>query len=251
MQNNILSVIIPIFNAKASLIRCIDSVVLQDLTPEQGKSSIADSLELILVDDGSTDGSAELCENIKRQYEDDSCHIVVLHQQHAGVWAARKAGFEASTGELVTFIDADDFLGKNTYSKQMEFFQCADDVDVVEFPVAKFYNEFLKKEVIEHAVDFYSSFENYLYDTKTKGHTFIFNKIFKRQMLISDSGDANLQSAMTWLSKARRIVTNDGGMYFYTYSPNGLPYEKNMQQIEHKFSTKELIMRKLKKICKL
>ncbi len=239
MENNILSVIIPIYNAKASLMRCIDSVVLQEL-----------SLELILVDDGSTDGSAELCENIKRQYEDDSCRITVIHQQNAGVWAARKTGFEASTGELVTFIDADDFLGKNTYSKQMEFFQCADNVDVVEFPIAKFYNDFLKKEVIEHAVDFYSRFDDYLYDTKTKEHTFIFNKIFKRQMLVSDSGETVLHSAMNWLGKARRIVTNDGGMYFYTYSPNGLPSEENMQQIDHQFSKKELILRKLKRFFK-
>lgn len=233
----LLSVIIPIYNAKASLMRCIDSVVLQDL-----------NLEIILVDDGSTDGSSELCENIKRQYEDDSCRIKVIHQENRGVWASRKTGFEASTGKLVTFIDADDFLGRNTYSKQMEFFDCADDVDVVEFPVAKFYNDFLKKVVIEHAVDFYSSFEDYLYDTKTNGSTFIFGKIFKREVLISDSGEAELQSAMNWLTKARRIVTNDGGMYFYTYNPNGLSQEENTQRINHSFSKMDLIKRKLKKL---
>lgn len=233
----LLSVIIPIYNAKASLMRCIDSVVLQDL-----------NLEIILVDDGSTDGSSELCENIKRQYEDDSCQIKVIHQENRGVWASRKTGFEASTGKLVTFIDADDFLGRNTYSKQMEFFDCADDVDVVEFPVAKFYNDFLKKVVIEHAVDFYSSFEDYLYDTKTKDSTYIFGKIFKREVLISDSGEVELQSAMNWLTKARRIVTNDGGMYFYTYSPNGLSQEENTQRIDHHFSKMDLIKRKLKKL---
>ena len=136
--------------------RCVDSIVLQPV----------DKMEIILVDDGSTDGSSGICDNIKRQYEDENCEIKVIHKENGGLSTARNAGIAASTGELITFIDSDDFLGRNTYSKQMEFFECADDVDVVEFPVAKFYNEFLKKENIEFTVDFYDSPIDYLYETE-------------------------------------------------------------------------------------
>ena len=243
--------------------RCVDSIVLQPL----------DKMEIILVDDGSTDGSSGICDNIKRQYEDENCEIKVIHKENGGLSSARNAGIAASTGELITFIDSDDFLGRNTYSKQMEFFECADDVDVVEFPVAKFYNEFLKKENIEFTVDFYENPIDYLYETEAYHHAYAWNKIYRRcifspqdptQTLPIREGlkkhdfvaeDENTHSeaikhlpsyggggggrgagpfyedgktfedllAMPlWLSRARRIVTSDGGFYFYTFNPDGI-----------------------------
>lgn len=249
-----LSIIIPVYNAKGTLMRCVDSIVLQPL----------DKMEIILVDDGSTDGSGALCDNIKRQYEDDDCQIKVIHKENGGLSSARNAGIAASTGELITFIDSDDFLGRNTYTKQMEFFECAEDVDVVEFPVAKFYNDFLKKENITFTVDFYEKPIDYLYETEAFCHAYAWNKIYRRCIFSPtptlppggggvkyDSQDENSNSkakinlsptgggvggglyadgktfedllAMPlWLSRARRIVTSDGGYYFYTFNPDGI-----------------------------
>lgn len=200
--------------------RCVDSIVLQPL----------DKMELILVDDGSTDGSGALCDNIKRQYEDENCEIKVIHKENGGLSSARNAGIAASTGELITFVDSDDFLGRNTYSKQMEFFECAEDVDVVEFPVAKFYNDFLKKENITFTVDFYENPIDYLYETEAFRHAYAWNKIYRRcifsptpAILFPDSKTFEDLSAMPkWLSRARRIVTSDGGFYFYTLNPDGI-----------------------------
>lgn len=236
-----LSIIIPVYNAKGTLMRCVDSIVLQPL----------DKMEIILVDDGSTDGSGALCDNIKRQYEDDDCQIKVIHKENGGLSSARNAGIAASTGELITFIDSDDFLGRNTYSKQMEFFECAEDVDVVEFPVAKFYNDFLKKENITFTVDFYEKPIDYLYETEAFCHAYAWNKIYRRHILfpttvpdattvsdaatvpdVSTSGSTpfypagktfeDLLALPVWLSRARRIVTSDGGYYFYTFNPDGI-----------------------------
>lgn len=224
-----LSIIIPIYNALGTLMRCVDSIVLQPV----------DKMELVLVDDGSTDGSGEMCENIKRQYEDENLEIKVIHKENGGLSSARNAGIAASTGELITFADADDYLGRNTYSKQMEFFDCSEEVDVVEFPVAKFYNNFVKKELITFTVDFYERPIDYLYETQAFCHAYACNKIFRRHLLVpaSDS-NATAESAQdffpdgktfedlgampTWLSRARRIVTSDGGFYFYTYNPDGI-----------------------------
>lgn len=236
-----LSIIIPVYNAKGTLMRCVDSIVLQPL----------DKMEIILVDDGSTDGSGALCDNIKRQYEDDDCQIKVIHKENGGLSSARNAGIAASTGELITFIDSDDFLGRNTYTKQMEFFECAEDVDVVEFPVAKFYNDFLKKENITFTVDFYEKPIDYLYETEAFCHAYAWNKIYRRHILfpttvpdattvsdaatvpdVSTSGSTpfypagktfeDLLALPVWLSRARRIVTSDGGFYFYTFNPDGI-----------------------------
>lgn len=219
-----LSIIIPIYNAHGTLMRCVDSIVLQPV----------DKMELILVDDGSTDGSSGLCDNIKRQYEDENCEIKVIHKENGGLSSARNAGIAASTGELITFVDADDYLGRNTYSKQMEFFECSDEVDVVEFPVAKFYNDFLKKELITFTVDFYERPLDYLYETEAFGHAYACNKIFRREVLISSTVNESegvfplgktfedVGAMPKWLSRARRIVTTDGGFYFYTYNPDGI-----------------------------
>ena len=226
-----LSIIIPIYNALGTLMRCVDSIVLQPV----------EAMELILVDDGSTDGSGAMCDNIKQQYEDENCKIVVIHKPNGGLSSARNAGILASSGELITFVDADDYLGRNTLSKQMEFFACSEDVDIVEYPVAKFYNDFLKKEIISFTVDFYETALDYLYKTEAFRHAYACNKIFRRKVLISDaypSGEVfpsgktfeDLGAMPLWLSRAKRIVTSDGGFYFYTLSPNGLCHTAGKKQ---------------------
>lgn len=88
------SVIIPVYNAGPSLRRSAASVTSQTHS----------NLELILVDDGSTDGSSATCDELARS----DPRIVVIHQPNAGVSAARSAGMERATGEYLTFVDADD-----------------------------------------------------------------------------------------------------------------------------------------------
>jgi len=93
-----ITVIIPVFNAGEALRGSVASVLGQRDT----------RLELILVDDGSTDGSSDLCEQIAS--EDD--RVVVLHKPNGGVSSARNLGIATATGDYLTFVDADDTLGQ-------------------------------------------------------------------------------------------------------------------------------------------
>ena len=93
------SVIVPVFNAKEYLPRCLDSILLQDFS----------DFEVLLVDDGSTDGSKEICD----YYETRDSRVKVFHRQNAGVSTARNVGVENATGEWICFIDADDVLLEN------------------------------------------------------------------------------------------------------------------------------------------
>ena len=96
MQTPLISVIIPVYNVEAYLPRCLDSVI-QNTYRE---------LEIICVDDGSTDGSPE----ILRDYAQRDARITVITKENGGVSSARNAGLDRMTGEFVTFIDSDDFV---------------------------------------------------------------------------------------------------------------------------------------------
>ena len=110
MIEPLISVIIPVYNAKDFISICIDSLRRQTYK----------NLEIILVDDGSIDGSGEICD----LYAKKDCRVRVIHQRNQGVSMARNAGLACATGELISYIDADDYIKKDyftyLYQKMME-----------------------------------------------------------------------------------------------------------------------------------
>lgn len=90
------SVIIPVYNVQDYLVRCIESVLCQSYK----------ELEIILVDDGSTDQSGAVCDD----YAEHDSRIRVIHKSNGGLSDARNAGLDVMTGDYVTFIDADDYV---------------------------------------------------------------------------------------------------------------------------------------------
>lgn len=98
MQTELISIVIPVYNVKRYLNECINSVLKQSYN----------NLEIILVDDGSTDGSSEIC----NRYQNKDNRIVVIHQSNQGLSAARNKGISIAKGKYVTFIDSDDYVAK-------------------------------------------------------------------------------------------------------------------------------------------
>lgn len=101
-----ISVIVPSYNVAPYLQRCVDSLISQTYS----------NLEIILVDDGSTDDTGELCDKIA---ESDS-RIKVIHKENGGLSDARNAGIDVATGEFYSFIDGDDFIEPDTYEVMMK-----------------------------------------------------------------------------------------------------------------------------------
>ena len=93
------SVIVPVYKVEAVLPRCIESILNQTIT----------DFELILVDDGSPDGSGAICD----AYAERDSRIRVIHQQNGGVSRARNAGLDAAQGEYIVFVDSDDYVDVN------------------------------------------------------------------------------------------------------------------------------------------
>ena len=99
MMGEKISVIVPVYNVEAYLERCVESILQQTYT----------HFELILINDGSTDSSGQICDHLASQYE----NIKVYHIENAGVSNARNMGIQLATGSWVTFIDSDDFVTKD------------------------------------------------------------------------------------------------------------------------------------------
>lgn len=93
------SVIIPVYNDEKYLEKCLNSVINQTYK----------NLEIILIDDGSTDGTAEICEH----YKDKDDRIRILHKQNEGIGSSRNAGLSMATGDYVLFVDGDDWIASN------------------------------------------------------------------------------------------------------------------------------------------
>ena len=131
-----LSFVIPVYNVAPYLRKCVDSLLVQDYA----------DYEMILVDDGSTDGSAQICDQIVESQESrvksDGCSdsnpftssptIKVIHQANAGLSAARNSGLAIAQGEYICFVDSDDYWQPNMLGALMAQIE-QDNLDVLRF----------------------------------------------------------------------------------------------------------------------
>lgn len=120
-----LSFIVPVYNVEKYLRKCVESLINQDYS----------DYEIILVDDGSTDGSGELCDELATHpLIPSSSHpsIRVLHQANAGLSAARNSGIKAANGEYLCFVDSDDYWQPNVLGGLMQQVE-HDNLDVLRF----------------------------------------------------------------------------------------------------------------------
>ena len=116
-MNELVSIIIPIYNISQYLHRCIDSVCNQTYR----------NLQIILVDDGSTDESAKICD----QYANMDDRIQIIHKPNGGLVSARKSGLRAATGKYVGYVDGDDWIEQDMYERMVREMETLS-VDMVE-----------------------------------------------------------------------------------------------------------------------
>ena len=95
-KEELISIIVPVYNVKPFLLHCLETIVSQSYH----------NLEIILVDDGSTDGSGEICDSFAET--DKRC--VLIQQENQGLWAARNAGQKIAKGDFIMFVDSDDYI---------------------------------------------------------------------------------------------------------------------------------------------
>ena len=176
----LISVIVPVYNAEKYLRTCLDSIVNQTYK----------NLEIILVDDGSTDGSGAICD----EYADKDVRIKVIHSTNKGVTAARINAFKTSSGDYITFVDADDFLDCNMFKKMLDTIM-EDNTDIIVCQYINYDSKTKKQEksMLRPPIGIYYKEDivclvkkNFLYNEKTgmaEMPPFLCAKLIKREFV--------------------------------------------------------------------
>ncbi|WP_407378036.1 glycosyltransferase family 2 protein [Megamonas funiformis] len=114
------SIIVPVYNVEKYIKRCLDSLINQTYK----------NLEIILIDDGSTDASGVICD----QYRIEDNRIKVIHQKNSGLPSARNTGIDNITGNIVMFIDSDDWIDEDCVEKCIKEFKASNKLECILFP---------------------------------------------------------------------------------------------------------------------
>lgn len=207
-----ISVIIPVYNCESYLERAINSIVSQN---------IFDSMELILVDDGSTDGSGKICD----KYSDEHENVIVIHQENSGVSVSRNNGIEKAQGEWIAFLDSDDYFLENAFEKMLE-----NKADMICFDHTSGWDE----SNIHFNKSYYTKdeFDDELYPVMATDFVFYncWNKLYKKRII----SDNNLQfipgkkygEDMMFVYEYIKYINNfsfiDKPLYYYYQNENSV-----------------------------
>jgi Glycosyltransferases involved in cell wall biogenesis len=210
-----ISIVVPVYNVERYLNRCISSILKQTFT----------DFELILIDDGSKDYSASICD----EYKEKDSRIKVIHQENAGLSAARNKGIEVSNGKYITFIDSDDFIHPNMlevlYINIVNF-----DADIAMCDHHRVYeNKEVPREFCENNITLYTNLEavRKIVEKSEERMIVAWGKLYK-QNLFSDIrypvGKYHEDEFVTYklLYKSDRIASTDAKLYYYLQRSNSI-----------------------------
>ena len=213
----LISVVIPVYNMRHTLDRCVESVLKQTF----------DNIEVLLVDDGSTDGSAQKCD----AWAAADNRVTALHQPNGGLSKARNTGIAQAKGGLLAFVDADDALAPDTFEAAADAFFRHPQCNIVEFPVLVGWlspNErWLTFDEREHHAP-----ARYWYEEQGYTHAYAWNKLWRAQLFANvrfPEGKVfeDLITTARLLAKSGNILTINQGAYHYWLNPEGITQRAN------------------------
>ncbi|MEF2845582.1 MAG: glycosyltransferase family 2 protein [Eggerthellaceae bacterium] len=245
MSPSKLSIIIPIYNAEDYLKQCLDSVVGQGFDED---------LQVICVNDGSSDQSASILEDYRKRY---SC-ITVITQENAGVSAARNNGLRHVTGDYLMFIDSDDWLKHESLSVILSYIsQDKPDCilfgieqidgnssgDIGELPAASVWGT--SHEMLVRMMDIYSPYGGYVHGKVVRSNLVINNGCLLEKF---DPSKSMMEDEWFWIHVAKRcnrILFLNKVLYCYRFNDSGLSRlhtpERNIEEVKMKVLSYEFM----------
>ena len=223
MGNDLISIIIPVYNVKEYLCQCIESVCKQTYS----------NLEIILVDDGSTDESGKICD----EYAQKDQRIQVIHKENGGLSDARNVGISRSKGRYVSCIDSDDYIAKNYIERLYELI-CKYHAQIAVCRFCYVYGD--EKEIEDGKVSetSYDKIEalKVLFEEKEFGH-YAHQKLFLAEIIKAHPypiGKIYEDIATTYkmFAEANTIAYTQEQLYFYRQRPGSIIAGRNKKSFE-------------------
>ena len=204
-MTDFISVIVPVYNVSAYLPQCLDSILTQDY----------EKLEVILIDDGSTDDSGAICD----RYACSDSRVRVIHQKNGGAAAAKNAGLRAATGEYLSFVDSDDFLEPDVYGYMLSLLR-DNHVDAAVFAFRDIYRSRKEDQIRQPGRMVMEGKEYLLRFTSDWSAALLWNKLYKRalfQNVFFEEGHKIDDEFFTYqgMMNAGRVLCDDRVIYNY------------------------------------
>lgn len=217
-----ISIVVPVFNCEKYINECIGSVINQT----------NDNWELILVNDGSTDRSAEICNSYSNKHPDK---ILAFHKQNEGQFLTRKYGILKCRGDYIGFLDADDLLNKHYVETILENIKKYDFPDSVCFGFIQFGDNNKKETRITDCDMFFGTPEKRktVYEMIVTGKLSgsLCSKVFKKNIITNNIPDEKIVSSKRYaedayhsfdaLSKSNSILLLNKSLYYYRNNEQG------------------------------
>ena len=258
-----LSIIVPVYNVAAYLRKCVDSLLAQDIS----------DYEIILVDDGSTDDSGAIADEIVREAMGNGLWAIdeetnsqspianrptlrVIHQENAGLSAARNTGIAAATGDYIMFVDSDDYLQPNVLGVLIEQVE-RDNLDVVRF---RYQNVRESGEVFVPHEGMKTDYNNYSSEP-TDGLTFLNDRMWvqcyvvqflvRREIVLQEQFTPGIYFEDTdWtprmLLRTKRVASTDMVVYNYLWREGSITLsQKDVKKMRKQLQDKLALIGKL------
>ena len=229
-MNPLVSIIVPVFNVEKYLEECLDSILNQTY----------ENIEVILVDDGSTDSSGKICD----EYLKKDSKIKVFHKTNGGLSDARNYGVENSNGEYIIFVDSDDYLSKYTLEFSIKEIKDAA-ADILVFAIKR---EKEEKEILEYKKNIFNREEGII--ELFKGNLYRFSacgKIYKTNIVKKykfPEGKIHEDQATTYkyFLDANKIAYIDYVGYIYYKRENSILTKKyNIKRLDSFSNWQEIV----------
>lgn len=217
-----ISVIVPVYNVEKYLEDCIDSI----------ENQTYNNIELILVDDGSTDKSLEIAKTMKKKYN----NIIVISQENQGQGAARNVGLNYSSGDYISFIDSDDIISQNMFKKMITYCEKYD-LDILECSYQEFCEN--KKGYIYYSNatsnKVYNGIDYYELGPLLSPCNKIYNSKFLKELNFTCTENRYAEDVYDisyLILKSKKIMRIDD--CFYYYRRDNIHSTRNNDNIDHK-----------------
>lgn len=244
VANPLISVVIPVYNVQDYLDRCVESIAKQTY----------ENLEVILVDDGSKDGSPKKCD----EWAKKDNRITVIHKQNGGVSSARNAGIDKAKGEYISFVDSDDWLESNYFQEMLNILS-NNNVEYITCGYKRVYEDGKIEEFNNDGSTLVIDSSEYIKEVLNvhPGYGFVHMKLVKKEVLNNIRFNESLKVGEDALfntmicEKIEKVAIYNKPLYNYYFNPESVvrkydagyvdKYYKSMEEMKKYLLNKENI----------